>query len=150
MSEHHATIRWQRGDVAFDYERYDRDHEWHFDCGLRVAASAAPAYRGNPDCVDPEEAFVAAVASCHMLTLLAIASRKGWIVDRYEDDAVGTMARDAGGRLSVTRIELRPCIAFEKDHGPDAAQLARLHAQAHADCFIANSIRTDVVVVGRP
>ncbi|GAA4855119.1 OsmC family protein [Luteimonas vadosa] len=146
MSEHHASIHWRRGDAAFNYETYSRDHDWRFDGGPCVPASAAPAYRGNPGRVDPEEAFVAAVSSCHMLTLLAIAARKRWIVERYDDDAVGTMSPNADGRLAVTRIELRPRIEFAPGSAPDAAQLARLHEQAHADCFIANSVRTEVVV----
>lgn len=149
MSEHRATIRWVRGDAPFDSRRYSRDHEWIFDGGQRIAASAAPEYLGGERAVDPEEALVAALSSCHMLTLLAIAAKKGWAVDRYEDDAVGVLEKNAGGRLAVTRVTLRPMIVFAEGAAPDADALARLHAQAHEHCFIANSVKTEVTVASR-
>jgi len=148
MSEHAATISWQRGDRDFGYESYSRNHSWRFDGGVEVAGSAAPGYLGDPKCVDPEEAFVAAIASCHMLTFLAIASRKRLVVDRYEDAAVGHMEKNADGKLAITRVVLRPSVTFGGAGAPKPDELARLHEQAHANCFIANSVRTEISVAG--
>jgi len=145
MSAHLARISWRRTTASFAYEDYDRSHEWSFDNGARIAASAAVAYRGDPDAVDPEEAFVASVASCHMLTFLAIASRKRIVVDAYEDEATGFMTRNARGKLAITRVELRPRIDFAAPI--DAATLADLHHRAHEECFIANSVLTEIVVM---
>ena len=149
MSEHRASIRWSRGNRAFTYDSYSRDHQWSFDGGQTLSASAAPAYLGSESGVDPEEALVAALSSCHMLTLLAIAAKKGWVVDSYEDDAVGTLAKNADGRLAVTRVVLRPRVAFSGDSLPDDAALQRLHHQAHEHCFIANSVRTEISIEPR-
>jgi len=146
MSEHTACIHWQRDGQPFERDRYSRDHEWRFDGGQRIAASAAPAYLGSESGVDPEEALVAALSSCHMLTVLAIAAKKGWTVDAYEDEASGTLEKNAEGRLAVTRVVLRPRIAFAAGGPPDAQALRRLHEQAHAHCFIANSVRCEIVI----
>jgi organic hydroperoxide reductase OsmC/OhrA len=146
VSEHRATIDWQRGGAEFSYEAYPRDHAWTFEGGTRVAASAAPDYRGSPERVDPEEAFVAAVASCHMLTFLALAARKRLVVERYRDHAVGVLEKNEEGRLALTRVTLRPEIDFGGDARPDDAALARLHEQAHEHCFIANSVRSEIRV----
>jgi organic hydroperoxide reductase OsmC/OhrA len=146
MSEHKATIVWTRQTPDFAYESYNRDHDWHFDGGTTVRASAAPAYMGSATCVDPEEAFVASLSSCHMLTFLAIAARKRYTVDAYRDEAVGILAKDAAGNLAVTRVTLRPAVQFSGDRQPSPEELARLHDQAHHACFIANSVKTDVVV----
>jgi organic hydroperoxide reductase OsmC/OhrA len=145
MSRHEATLSWSRGERGFGYEEYPRDHTWRFEGGPEVTATAAPDYKGNPGRVDPEEAFVAAVASCHMLTFLAIASRKRLVVDRYDDAAIGFMEKNAEGRLAITRVVLRPQVIFA-GAAPSAEQLARLHESAHANCFIANSVRSEVVV----
>lgn len=148
MSEHAAKICW-RGERAFTYETYSRDHTWEFDGGTELAASAAPAFLGNPARVDPEEAFVAALASCHMLTFLAIAARRRWLVDRYEDSATGWMEKNDAGKLAVTRVTLRPVIRFA-EKTPSADELARLHELAHENCFIANSVRTAITVETLP
>jgi organic hydroperoxide reductase OsmC/OhrA len=145
MSEHKAAISWSRGDRTFAYESYPRDHTWRFEAGIEVPASAAPAYLGSAERVDPEEAFVASISSCHMLTFLALAARKRLVVDRYDDDAVGVLEKDAGGRLAVTRVTLRPRIAFGGSP-PSAEELERLHELAHESCFIANSVRTEITV----
>ncbi len=145
MSEHSAGLRWTRGDSAFTYDTYSRDHDWLFDGGVQIRASAAPTYLGNPEGVDPEEAFVASLASCHMLTFLAIAARRRLVVDRYEDDAVGFMEKNEEGRLAITRVELRPRIEWDGEP-PDAAAIARLHEMAHRECFIANSVRCTISV----
>src|SRR4051794_2371794 len=146
MSEHEATIDWKRETPDFAYETYNRDHDWRFDAGVTVRASASAAYLGSESCVDPEEAFVASLASCHMLTFLAIAARKKLVVDAYHDEAVGVLEKDAGGRLAITRVALRPAIRFGGGGGPGAGEPRRLHDQAHHACFIANSVKTEVVV----
>ncbi len=146
MSEHRVTVAWRRTSASFDYEAYNRDHSWSFDAGIQVRASAAPAYRGDLDCVDPEEAYVAALSSCHMLTFLAIASRKRLIVDAYEDNATGFLEKNANGKLAVTRVVLRPRVRFSGSSAPSRDELARLHEQAHQGCIIANSVLTTVTV----
>lgn len=145
MSEHTASISWIRDTKDFAYETYSRDHTWSFDGGVQVSATAAPAYLGNRAFVDPEEAFVASIASCHMLTFLALAARKRLVVDSYCDDAVGHLEKNADGKLAVTRVELRPRVRFGASP-PSAEELARLHELAHANCFIANSVRTEIAV----
>ena len=148
MSEHRVHVRWERGGVDFGYESYPRDHEWTFEGGVRVPATAAPAFRGNPERVDPEAAFVAALSSCHMLTFLAIASRKRLVVDAYEDDALGFLAKNEAGKLAMTRVVLRPRVVFAGSP-PPAEQVAELHERAHRECFIANSVRTQVSIEAR-
>jgi organic hydroperoxide reductase OsmC/OhrA len=148
MSVHRATVRWQSTDAPFTYATYSRTHRWQFEGGTEVEASAAPAYRGDPALVDPEEAFVASLASCHLLTFLANAARDGLVVERYEDEAEGVLAKNAGGRLAVTRVVLRPRVTFG-GAAPTAAVVAQMHERAHAACFIANSVRTEVVVEPR-
>jgi len=146
MSEHHAAIDWKRSSAEFTYETYNRAHVWRFEGGIEVPASAAPEYRGDVDRVDPERAFVAALSSCHMLTFLAIAAKKRFVVDSYRDDAVGIMEKNAQGKLAITRLTLRPKIAFSGDRKPSADELSVMHEQSHEHCFIANSVRTEVRV----
>lgn len=147
MSEHKANIKWTRGSVDFAYKTYSRDHSWRFDNGVEVPASAAPAYLGNAQRVDPEAAFVAALSSCHMLTFLALASNKGFVVDSYEDSAIGHLEKNAGGKLAITRVELHPKIIYGGAKQPTPADLEWLHDKAHRECFIANSVTTEVRVV---
>src|SRR5574337_1063163 len=128
MSEHGVTVTWRRTSASFDYEAYNRDHSWSFDCG------------------DPEEAYVAALSGCHMLTFLAIASRKRLIVDAYEDNATGFMEKNVHGKLAVTRVVLRPRVRFSGSAAPSRDELAKLHEQAHQGCIIANSVLTTVTV----
>lgn len=146
MSEHKAAIIWARNGADFSYKTYSRDHVWRFDNGVETPASAAPAYLGNPQRVDPESAFVAAMSSCHMLTFLALASYKGFVVDNYDDNAVGFLEKNANGKIAVTRVELRPRILFSGDKQPTQADLDWLHEKAHKECFIANSVTTEVNV----
>jgi organic hydroperoxide reductase OsmC/OhrA len=148
MSEHHATIHWQKQTPDFDYKSYNREHTWTFPkSGREVEASAAPAYKGKPTHVDPEEALVASISSCHMLTFLAIAARRNLVVESYEDQAVGVLEKNAEGRLAITRVTLRPQIRFAGAGGaPDAATLERMHHEAHEQCFIANSVTTQIDV----
>lgn len=147
MSEHKANVIWARNGADFGYKTYPRDHVWRFPNGVEVPGSAAPAYLGNPQRVDPEAAFVAALSSCHMLTFLALASNKGFVVDSYEDAAVGHLEKNANGKLAITRVDLHPKIVYSGAKQPAAADLEWLHDKAHKECFIANSVTTEVKVV---
>ncbi len=148
MSEHRATIRWQNSGSTLDYDHFSRDHGWTVKEGrLTVPASSAPAYKGNPDVMDPEDALVAALASCHMLTFLAIAARRRLVVLDYTDRARGWLEPDAEGRLAVTRVELRPRVRFAPETELSADDHAKLHEKAHRGCFIANSVRAAVTIL---
>lgn len=144
MSEHHATIEWKAGPEPFQYETYTRNHAWHFPGAAIVRASAAPDFRGEADHVDPEQAFVAALSSCHMLTFLALAAKKRIPVLSYTDEAIGTLAKGSKGKLCMTLVRLRPRIEFENPPSPE--ELAKLHERAHQECFIANSVNCEVRV----
>lgn len=152
MSEHKATITWTRTGPDFLKGRYSREHTWQFDGGLTVPASPSPSVVptpwSNPAHVDPEEAFVASISSCHMLTFLFLASRQGFQVDRYQDDAVGVMTKNERGVPWVSAVTLHPRITYGGDRLPTPEDEARLHHLAHEQCFIANSIRTAVTVQG--
>ncbi len=154
MSEHLATIEWSRGDQPFLDKRYARAHDWRFDGGAVVRGSSAPsdlvpAPLSDPAAVDPEEALVAALSSCHMLFFLAFAAKSGFTVDRYRDEAVGVLGRDDRGKTSITSVALRPLVAFSGETQPDAAAIDDLHHRAHGACYIANSIRADVTIEAR-
>src|SRR6267154_924531 len=112
MSEHKVTLTWRRGDVPFEYPKYPRNHTWKFDGGHEMQATAAPAYLGDPKNVDPEEAFVAALSSCHMLTFLAVACKRKFVLDEYTDEAVGHMEKNAEGKLAITRVTLKQKLKF--------------------------------------
>ena len=148
MSEHTATIRWQRGEHPFAKGRYSRRHEWHFDGGAIVPGSASPHVVREPfsdaSAVDPEEAFVAALSSCHMLWFLSTAAEHGFIVDSYDDECIGYMREDDAGRLCVAEAVLRPRATFSGDTKPTREQLDTMHHIAHEKCFIANSVKTNI------
>jgi organic hydroperoxide reductase OsmC/OhrA len=146
MSEHKVTLNWNRGDVPFEYPKYPRNHTWKFDGGSEVQATAAPVYLGDPKNVDPEEAFVAALSSCHMLTFLAVACKKKFVLDEYSDDAVGVMEKNAEGKLAITKVTLRPKLKFAGEKQPTEQELDEMHHFAHDQCFIANSVKTEVTV----
>lgn len=145
MSEHTATVQWELGAGSFGLD-YDRSHVWRFDSGVEVPASSAPQLSGDPTRVDPEEAFVASVSSCHMLWFLHLSAEGGWTVTEYSDDAVGTMARDESGAVSITDVALHPRIEWA-GLAPTPAEIESLHHQSHEKCFIANSIRSMVRVL---
>jgi organic hydroperoxide reductase OsmC/OhrA len=126
MSEHHASVRWTRTTPDFTYDTYDRGHQVRYGSGIEVPASAAADFKGDPTRVNPEEAFVGALSSCHMLTFLAIAARKHLVVERYEDDAVGTLDKNAEGRLAVTKVVLHPRVTFDPGRAGRARQAARV------------------------
>jgi organic hydroperoxide reductase OsmC/OhrA len=150
MSEHLATIRWHRGDADFTAGKFSRVHTWTFDGGATIEASAAPAVVPaeftSTAAVDPEEAFVAAVSSCHMLTFLYFAYKQGFQVDRYEDEAVGHMTKGANRVPWVSTVTLRPRVVYGGDKKPTADEEHKLHHDAHEKCFIANSVKSEVRV----
>lgn len=149
MSEHKVQVLWRRTSESFSYDAYNRAHTWLFDNGAEVGASATPSYKGDASMVDPEEAFVASLASCHMLTFLAHASLKKFTVESYSDDAVGCLEKNESGRMAMTRLILRPKIVFGGDKMPTPEDIAALHDKAHHDCFIANSVTTKISIEPR-
>lgn len=153
MSDHRATIVWRRAGPDFLNGKYSREHTWGFDGGLVVPASPSPSVvrvpYSNPANVDPEEAFVASISSCHMLTFLYMACRQGFVVDSYEDEAVGIMAKNEKGIPWVSLVTLNPRIVYGGDKRPTAEQEEQLHHGAHEQCFIANSVKTEIVVAKR-
>jgi organic hydroperoxide reductase OsmC/OhrA len=153
MSQYVATVEWQRNGAVFHDNRYSRAHTWRFDGGLSVPASSSPhvvrAPYSDPAAVDPEEAFIASVSSCHMLWFLVLAVKAGFVVDGYFDEAVGVMEKNAEGRIAIARITLRPRIEFSGSRMPSAAEIDGLHHQAHDSCFIANSVRTEIAIESR-
>ncbi len=146
MSEHRTFLQWNRTTADFEYQSYSRDHTWRFQNGLEVTASAAPDFKGNPECVDPEQAYVASLASCHMLTFLAVACQKRYVVDSYSDAAVGYLEKGADGKPVITRVVLKPKVEFSGDKLPSDQELEQLHHVAHQECFIANSVKTSITV----
>lgn len=147
MSDHRAAIRWKRASNDFTYDTYNRSHEVLFKDGrIALPGSAAPAFKGDGERVDPEEAFVASLASCHMLTFLAICARKRLPLDAYEDDAVGHLEKGANGKLWMSHVTLKPRVRFASGVTVDKATLDEIHHRAHEDCFIANSVKTEVAV----
>ncbi|MGH7941249.1 MAG: OsmC family protein [Limisphaerales bacterium] len=150
MSENKATIKWTRTSPDFLRGRYSREHTWIFDGGVTVPASSSPSVvpppYSNPACVDPEEAFVASLSSCHMLTFLYLAQKQGFQVDAYEDEAIGVVNRMDGGSMWVSSVTLNPKITFSGDKLPSPAEEEHLHEMSHKQCFIANSVKTEVTV----
>lgn len=150
MSEHKANIIWRRTSPDFLKGRYSREHTWQFDGGFTMPASPSPsvvpAPYSNPAYVDPEEAFVAAISSCQMLTFLFLASRQGIQIDSYEDEAVGTMTKNEKGVPWMSRVTLNPRVVYSGAKSPTPAEEAQLHHLAHEQCYIANSVRTEIVV----
>ncbi|MCJ8317995.1 MAG: OsmC family protein [Colwellia sp.] len=150
MSEYFAKINWARAsDENYIDNKYSRGHEWLFDGGATVKASSSPHVVSLPysveENVDPEEAFVASLSSCHMLFFLSIAAKRRYVVDSYTDNAVGVMGKDENGRISMTKVTLRPNVQFSGDRKPTMEQLEKMHHQSHDQCFIANSVKTEIV-----
>ena len=148
MAKYTSVVEWSRDGAAFTDNRYSRGHRWLFDGGIEVPASSSPHSVPLPlsvaAAVDPEEAFVASLSSCHMLWFLSIAAKRGLVVDSYRDEAVGVLGKDASGKLAMTRVTLRPDVRFSGDPRPTADEVAALHHEAHEVCFIASSVKTDV------
>lgn len=150
MSEHKAIVEWRQPSPDYLKGRYSREHTWSFDGGASVLASSSPTVvpvpMSNAAGVDPEEAFVASLSSCHMLTFLDIARRKGFAVEHYRDEAVGHLAKNADGTMWVSHVALNPVIAYAGDKKPTPAEEDELHHAAHKYCFISNSVKTEVTV----
>lgn len=148
-----ATVLWRRGDQTFVDRQYSRGHLWRFDEGVEIPASSSPLVvprHSVAAAVDPEEAFVASLSSCHMLFFLDFASRAGFCIDAYEDAATGEMGKDGQGKLYVAKVTLTPRIVFSGDKRPSEADIAALHHKSHEECFIANSVKTEIVTAVVP
>lgn len=149
MGTYVATISWERGRQKFTDNNYSRGHTWSFDGGLSIPASSSPNVVPLPNSVaenvDPEEAFVASISSCHMLFFLSLAAARNVIVDSYEDHASGLMEKRPDGKTALTRVILRPDARYSGDHLPDSDQIERLHHRAHEMCFIANSVTAEII-----
>ena len=147
MASYTATISWKRGaDEPFADNKYSRGHQWSFDGGVSLRASSSPHVvprYSDPAGVDPEEAFIASLTSCHMLTFLFLAANAGFVIDSYDDTATGRMAKTPEGRVWVAEVVLHPDVRWSGP-APDAAKVAALHHAAHDECFIANSVKTEV------
>ena len=147
MSEYKATVVWERGDAVFTDNRYSRGHRWQFD-GLEVPASSSPSVVPLPlsvaAAVDPEEAFVASLSSCHMLWFLSLAAQRKFVIDSYRDEAVGVLGKNESGKIAVTRVTLHPDVRFAGDRTPAPEEILAMHHEAHDKCFIAQSVKTDV------
>jgi organic hydroperoxide reductase OsmC/OhrA len=150
MGTYTAMISWTRGTQAYTDGKYSRAHKWRFDGGVEVPGSSSPHVVRPPlsdvAAVDPEEAFVASLSSCHMLFFLDFARRGGFLVDSYEDEAQGVLAKDADGRMAMTVVTLRPKIVFSGEKQPTKEELDDLHHRSHEACFIANSVKSEVRV----
>ena len=146
MHEYRATTTWRRTSADFTYESYNRAHEVQFGGGEVVPWSAAPEFKGEANRVNPEEAFVASLSTCHMLTFLAVAARKRFTIDSYVDEAVGVMEKNAQGKYWVSRVTLRPKVTFSGDRQPSTQEISELHHAAHDNCFVANSVKSEVTV----
>jgi organic hydroperoxide reductase OsmC/OhrA len=150
MAEHVAIVRWENQQEIFIDNQYSRKHHWAFDGGMELPASASPHVvpipYSDPTCVDPEEVFVAALASCHMLFFLSIAAKQKFKVESYIDRAVGKMAKNDSGQLAVTTVHLNPQVVFSGDRVPTPAEITAIHDQAHHQCFLANSVKTEIMI----
>ena len=152
MSLHTASVRWKRSEASFTNGRYSRVHEWRFDGGFTMPASSSPHVVrppfADPACVDPEEAYIAALSSCHMLWFLALAAKAGYVVDGYDDDAEGKMEGDVDTGASITEVVLKPNVRFSGAKVPDDAAVKELHHRAHELCFLARSVKTRIIERG--
>jgi organic hydroperoxide reductase OsmC/OhrA len=150
MSQYYATIKWENSGPDFLKNEYSREHQWIFDGGTVIAATAAPsivpAPWSNPEYVDPEEAFIASLSSCHMLFFIHIAAQRGFLLDAYSDDAEGTMEKNSDGKVAITRVVLHPKPVFSGNNIPDEDEISSMHHNAHKDCFIANSVTTVIEI----
>ncbi len=148
MAHYTAEVIWQRAEQPFLDNRYSRRHLLRFDGGIEIAGSSSPhvvpAPMSDAAAVDPEETFVAALSSCHMLWFLSVAAKRKFRVDAYHDKAIGVMARNEQGKLVISTVTLRPDVRFSGERLPVPAEIDAMHHEAHAECFIANSVKTEV------
>ncbi|OYQ63659.1 peroxiredoxin [Pseudanabaena sp. SR411] len=154
MSEYTATICWENRQAKFTDNRYSREHTWKFDGGVEIPASSSPHVvpvpYSNPNCIDPEEAFIAALSSCHMLWFLSIAAQNKFVVKSYSDRAIGIMDKNDYGNLAMTTVRLFPKVVFTGNHLPTEEQIENMHDQAHHACFLANSVKTHITITSIP
>ena len=150
MSIHTAEVSWVRNEAPFLDNQYSRVHRWTFDGGAVVQASSSPHVVrvpfSDPSCVDPEEAFVASLSSCHMLWFLGLAARKGYVVESYTDTAEGRMEKNSEGKEAITKVTLRPLVVIAGDKSTADDSIEKLHHEAHESCFLASSVRTEIVI----
>lgn len=148
MADYTTIVEWSRDGAVFTDNRYSRAHRWRFDGGIEVPASSSPHVVALPlsvsSAVDPEEAFVVSLSSCHMLWFLSIAAKRGFRVDGYRDEAIGVLEKDQSGKLAMSRVTLRPEARFSGDPRPTVDEVVRMHGEAHEQCFITRSVKTDV------
>lgn len=148
MSEYKTTVEWNRGGAVFTDNRYSRAHTWRFDGGTEVPASSSPHVVPLPmsvaAAVDPEEAFVVSLSSCHMLWFLSLAAQRKWVVESYRDEAVGILSKNNQGKLVMSQVILHPEITFGPNPPPAPAEIMALHHRAHEECFLANSVKTEI------
>lgn len=151
MPNYKATIHWKRSGAKFLDHKYQRRHTWTFDSGLTMTAAASPHIVGesytDPSAIDPEEAFTASVASCHMLWFLSLAAGRGFVVNNYMDNSQGVLEKNSEGKLAMTKVIIRPVVTFETERMPSQNDFLGLHRQAHSKCFIANSIKSDIEIL---
>jgi organic hydroperoxide reductase OsmC/OhrA len=148
MSKYTATVTWQRNGAIFTDNKYSRGHRWRFDGGIEIPGSSSPSVVPLPssvaEAVDPEEALVASLSSCHMLSFLYVAAKQKFVVESYEDEAIGVLGKNAEGKIAMTVVTLRPKVVFSGANQPSAEQYQKMHHEAHDQCFIASSVKTDV------
>ena len=148
MSEYKLKLIWKNSSNSMDYKLFNRDHEWHFEGGITLKASSAPEYFGDSSLVDPEQAFVASISSCHMLTFLAICSKKKLVVKEYTDNPVGFLEKNDDGKYVMTRVLLKPHVIFDqKVKIPSSEEINKIHDNSHNHCFIANSVKTKILII---
>jgi organic hydroperoxide reductase OsmC/OhrA len=146
MSEHRTSLQWSRNGGPFARGNYASDHEIRYSGGQTLHGAPSPEYGGSGAHADPEQLLLSALSSCHMLTFLAVAANRGYVVDSYSDDAVAILGRNADGKMAVIQATLSPKVVFAAEHQPNAEDYAKMHERAHAGCFIANSVKTTVDV----
>lgn len=146
MSEYKVTLLWTSDTTDFTYKTYSRTHTWKFGGGIAIEASAAPEYLGKAELVNPEEAFAASLSSCHLLTFLALAAFQKLVVERYEDQAVAVVGKNTAGKMAVLKVTLNPKVTFSGEKKPTSEELEVLHQKAHTECFISNSVVSEVIV----
>lgn len=150
MSKYKATVSWSRDGQTFIDNKYSRTHQWEFDSGQIISASASPNVvptpLSDPSAVDPEEAFIISISSCHMLWFLSIAAKAGFVVENYKDKAEGILAKNNDGKQAITEVSLFPRVTYQKGQKPTEKKDQQMHQQASTQCFIANSIKTSIKV----
>jgi len=151
MPNYKATIHWKRSGAKFLDHKYQRTHTWTFDNGLRLKAAASPHIVGksftDSSVIDPEEAFIASVGSCHMLWFLSLAAGMGFVVNKYSDQSEGTLEKNSEGHMAMTKVLIQPMVSFEADNAPSQEDFLKLHREAHRKCFIANSVKSDIEIL---